>query len=205
MPQNPYPAAVSDDAPALELESMSANMLIAVPQMRDPFFSKTVVLLVEHNREGAYGVVLNRKAPVDLRTLLEGAGLPTDHVPEGKPVWWGGPVHPESGMVLYEDDGELTAYEPSMPVRGKLRVSWSMELLQDIAHGRGPEVYALYLGRSSWAPGQLDHEIAMGAWLPADADKALLFTPDTGSRWSDALTNIGVDPQYVAPGGPAEA
>ena len=189
----------------LRLESMSAGMLIAVPQMRDPFFSKTVVLLVEHNEDGAYGVVLNRKAPVDFRTLLEGAGLPIENVPEGKPVWWGGPVHPEAGMVLYEPHDALNDYEPAFGVGDHLRVSWSMELLQDIAHGKGPDVFALYLGRASWAPGQLDNEIAMGAWLPADPDDSLLFTDETSGRWRNALSTIGTDPGYVAPGAPAEA
>ena len=196
---------MSDEDRLLQLESMSAGMLIAVPQMRDPFFSKTVVLLVEHNKEGAYGVVLNRKAPVDLRTLLAGADLPVDHVPEGKPVWWGGPVHPESGMVLYEHDDSMTQYEPGLLVNERLRVSWSMELLQDIAHGRGPDVYALFLGRASWSSGQLDNEIAMGAWLPADTDDELLFKRGTSTRWRDALSNIGVNPGYVTTGSPAEA
>ena len=193
------------DDPKLRLESMSAGLLIAVPQMRDPFFSKTVVLLVEHSEDGAYGVVLNRKAPVDFRTLLKGAGLPVENVPEDKPVWWGGPVHPESGMVLYENAEGLSMYEPGFQVGDRLRVSWSMELLSDIAHGRGPRVFALYLGRASWAPGQLDSEIAMGAWLPADSDSSLLFTDETTQRWIAALSSIGTDPGYVAPGAPAEA
>ena len=180
-------------------------MLIAAPNMRDPFFRMTVVLLVEHSKEGAYGVVLNRKAPIDFRTLLEGAGLPSAGVPEDKPVWWGGPVQPESGMVLYELSDDLNEYEPSFAVNERLRVSWSMELLQDIANGHGPDVYALYLGRASWGAGQLDNEIAMGAWLPTDADAELLFTCETSERWKDALSNIGVRPACVAPGGPAQA
>lgn len=196
---------MSASEPTLHLESMTAGMLIAVPQMRDPSFSKTIVLLVQHDEEGAYGVVLNRKAPVDLRTLLEGAGLPTEHVPDGKPVWWGGPVQTESGMVLYQHVEHLPDYEPAVVIDDQLRASWSMQLLEDIAHGRGPEVYALYLGRAAWGAGQLDNEIAMGAWLPTDADRGLLFTPQTSNRWRDALSLIGVEPGYVTPGAPAEA
>jgi len=196
---------VADDDRSLRLESMSAGMLIAVPQMRDPFFRETVILLVEHNAEGAMGVVLNRKAPIDFRQLLEGADLPGDKIPLTKPVWWGGPVHPESGVVLYEAQADLAAYEPGFTVGDGLRVSWSMELLQDIAHGRGPVVYALYLGWASWAPGQLDNEIAMGAWLPTDADESLLFTSDTSTRWHQALQIIGAESSFVVPGGPAEA
>ena len=99
----------------------------------------------------------------------------------------------------------MIEYEPGLSVNERLRVSWSMELLQDIAHGRGPKTYALYLGRASWGSGQLDNEIAMGAWLPTDPEDALLFTTGTNARWRDALSIIGVDPGYVASGGPAEA
>lgn len=205
-----YPAHMAEQQPSLTLESMSAGMLIAVPQMRDPFFSRTVVLLVEHNQDGAYGVVLNRKAPVDLQTLLAGAGLPIDNVPEREPVWWGGPVNPESGMVLYRVAADASepsdpAYEPGLAVSEQLRVSWSMQLLQDIASGAGPDVFALYLGRAAWAAGQLDNEIAMGAWLPTDTDSILLFNSDTSDRWRNALALIGAEPGCVIPGAPAQA
>lgn len=202
---NLYCGPVTTNERTLNLESMSAGMLIAVPQLRDPFFSKTVVLLVEHNKDGAYGVVLNRKAPVDFRTLLDGAGLPTRNVPENKPVWWGGPVHPESGMVLYEHDDRLVEYEPGFAVGDRLRVSWSLDLLHDIANGKGPQVFALFLGRASWGAGQLDNEIANGAWLPSDSIDDLLFKRGTNARWRDALSTLGVQPGYVAPGAPAEA
>lgn len=185
--------------------SLAPGLLIAVPGMDDPFFAHSVVLLVEHDQEGAFGVILNRKAPVDLPTLLSGAGLESTAVKDERAVWWGGPVQPESGMVLYFDEPDLAAYEPCHQVSPGLSCSWSMELLQDISEGRGPSVYALFLGRSAWGPGQLESELETGAWLPADAEPSLLFTEDETERWVLALGAIGAAPGTVVPGTPAEA
>ncbi len=185
--------------------SLAPGVLIAVPGMEDPFFSRSVVLLVEHDDEGAFGVVLNRKAPVDLSTLLEGAGLENSAVEDEQAVWWGGPVQPESGMVLYIDEPQLGEYVPSHKVSPGLTASWSMELLQDIAAGKGPAVFALFLGRSSWGPGQLESELQTGAWLPADAEPSLLFTEEQLERWIRALKAIGAAPGTVVPGSPAQA
>ncbi len=185
--------------------SLAPGVLIAVPGMQDPFFSRSVVLLVEHDHEGAFGVVLNRKAPVDLSTLLEGAGLDNSAFEEEQAVWWGGPVQPESGMVLYLDEPGLGEYLPSHKISPGLACSWSMELLQDISAGNGPSVFALFLGRSSWGPGQLESELETGAWLPADSEPSLLFTEEQLERWIRALKAIGAAPGNVVPGSPAQA
>lgn len=185
--------------------TLAPGLLIAVPGMVDPFFARAVVLLVEHDQEGAFGVILNRKAPVDLPTLLSGAGLTNASVTDERAVWWGGPVQPESGMVLYLDEPHLGEFAPSQEVSPGLTCSWSMELLQEIAEGRGPSVFALFLGRSAWGPGQLESELQTGAWLPADAESSLLFTDDQLECWLRALDAIGAAPATVVPGSPAEA
>ena len=186
-------------------DELAPGLLIATPTVRDPFFARTVILLVDHDEEGSFGVVLNRRADPSLGDLLERLELPSPTSTKTAAVWWGGPVQPEAGMVLYLEEPELGGYEPSMPVAQGLRASWSMDLLRDIAHGRGPTVYALYLGRAGWGPGQLEDELQQGAWIPADLQRSLLFAEDDGELWREALREIGVDPAAIALGDAAQA
>ncbi len=186
-------------------DELAPGLLIATPTVRDPFFARTVILLVDHDEDGSFGVVLNRRADPTLGDLLERLELPSPTSTKTAAVWWGGPVQPEAGMVLYLEEPELERYEPSMPVAQGLRASWSMDLLRDIAHGRGPTVYALYLGRAGWGPGQLEDELQQGAWIPADLQRSLLFAEEDGELWRDALREIGVDPAAIALGDAAQA
>lgn len=186
-------------------DALAPGMLIATPTVRDPFFARTVILLVDHDEDGSFGVVLNRRADPSLGDLLDRLELPSPRSTQQAAVWWGGPVQPEAGMVLYLEEPELDRYEPSMPVAQGLRASWSMELLRDIAHGKGPTIYALYLGRAGWGPGQLEDELQQGAWLPADLERSLLFSDGDAELWRAALEKIGVEPAAIALGEAAEA
>ena len=188
--------------PACEVATttLAPGLLISVPQLQDPFFARTVIMLVEHGPDGAYGVVLNRRAPFDMATLLDGAGLEVEAELATDSVWWGGPVHPEAGVVLYRPEPGLDAYEPATDVLPGLRMSSSMALLRDVASGRGPRTLALYLGRASWGAGQLESELAEGSWIPADTEHSLLFREEADGLWTAALQSIGVDPAYVTGG-----
>ncbi len=186
-------------------QALAPGMLIAVPSLADPFFAKTVILLVDSDHDGSFGVVLNRLAPVDMGTLLDGAGLASPMNLREDPVWWGGPVQPEAGMVLYLEEDDLPEYEPSVTIATGLRVSWSMALLQDISESRGPSIYSLFLGRAAWSSGQLEGELEQGSWLPVDLNRALLFARTGDESWGRALDHLGVNPQDIASGSPAQA
>ncbi len=178
--------------------AMAPIMLIAGPSLQDPTFAHTVILLVESGPSGAYGMVVNKPAPVDLATLLDGAGIPRSVAPP-RTVWLGGPVQPEAGLVLYLDEPDLEPFEPQSDVLPGVRMSSSMSLLHAIAAGRGPHTFALYLGRASWAAGQLEAELAAGVWLPSEPDVSLLFDVDTDACWRRALQLLGTDPAHIAP------
>jgi putative transcriptional regulator len=107
-------------------------------------------------------------------------------------------VQPQAGLVLYLIEPGMADYEPQSDVVPGLRVSSSMDLLRDIAKGKGPRTFALFLGRASWAPGQLEQELAQGVWLPTATDTALLFRDDAEGIWRQALESIGADPAIVA-------
>ena len=182
---------------------MAPVMLIAGPTLQDATFAQTVILLIESGPEGAYGMVINKPAPVNLATLLDGAGIERDATPDHA-VWLGGPVQPEAGVVLYLDEPDLETFEPHAEVLPGLHMSSSMNLLHAIAAGRGPHTFALYLGRASWGAGQLEAELTAGVWLPAEPDVSLLFDADSDSCWRRALTLLGTDPAHIV-STPAEA
>jgi putative transcriptional regulator len=193
------PHRADDDATnnAQQSTLLAPGLLIAVPGLHDPMFAHTVVLLVESGPWGAYGMVINRRAPIELGALLDSAGIPHQNATQ-QTVWLGGPVQPQSGLVLYHPEPGLADYEPHAEVMPGVRMSSSMELLRDIALGRGPKQYALVLGRTSWAAGQLEAELSAGVWLPCEPDPALLFVPDGEVCWREALATMGADPAHVS-------
>ncbi|HAN31218.1 MAG TPA: hypothetical protein DCQ06_06425 [Myxococcales bacterium] len=197
------------DAGVIEMTSktdnLSKSIIVAVPGLDDPFFSRTVILLVNNDSEGSSGVILNRQAPMDLSTLLDDSGFSLGDATREVPVWWGGPVQPEGGMVLYRHEQDMPDYEPWEHICGELRVSWSMQLLQEISEGRGPQTYSFFIGRASWVGGQLEAELSQGSWLPIDLDPSLLFDLSDDASWSEALERLGGGPQVIAPGVPAQA
>lgn len=193
-----HDAKSSDSSPnqAVSQRLVAPSLLIATPSLEDGFFAHSVVLLLEHNEEGTGGIVLNRPAPLDLDTLLQAAGL--GKVPSGPhPVWIGGPVTPQSGLVLYLDEGG-ERYEHDIEVLPGLRLSASMGLLRDVATGHGPRQFGLFLGRAGWGPGQLERELAAGAWLTGEPDLSLLFATDVDQSWRAALAAIGIDELHLS-------
>ncbi len=185
--------------------TLSARLLIATPNVRDPFFARTVILLIDHDHEGAYGVVLNRRADPPLGDLLRRLELDNPRHLQRAPVWWGGPVQPEAGIVVYLHEDGLPAYEPAVEVTPELRVSWSMDLLRDVSKNLGPSVFALYLGSAGWGPGQLERELGEGAWIPVELSHRLLFRDNGESTWADALADIGAAPSTIPMGDAARA
>lgn len=188
----PSPTA-QQSSPAID--ALAPTILIAAPVLEDGFFAHAVILLVDRGEHGAGGMVLNRVAPVDLDSLLQAGGL--DHAPGGpQPVWIGGPVAPEAGLVLYLDEGG-PRYEHDLEVMPGLRLSASMAVLRDISHGKGPKKFGLFLGRAGWGPGQLEREIAEGAWLSCEPRLDLLFGTATDDVWHQALQAIGLDEAHL--------
>ncbi len=183
-----------DEAP-VQVETLTPTMLIAAPALEDGFFAHSVILLMDRGEHGAGGMVLNRVAPVDLDVLLTAGGL--EHQPgAARPVWLGGPVAPQSGLVLYLDEGGKR-YEHDVEVMPGLRLSASMEVLRDVAQGKGPRVFGLFLGRAGWGPGQLEKEIAQGSWLTCEPKLDLLFGTETDDVWRQALRSLGLDEAHL--------
>ncbi|MBI5440905.1 MAG: YqgE/AlgH family protein [Deltaproteobacteria bacterium] len=165
-----------------------------MPQLADPNFSGSVVLICEHDANGALGLVINRPTPFLLGQIFQGQGIEGEGGSDA-PIHQGGPVQPEMGFVLYENG---RSYEASMEVLSELRLGTSLEILRDIAAGTGPVRFLFFLGYAGWSPDQLEQEIARNDWLTVPATAELLFDVPAEERWDKAIRILGIDPSLLS-------
>lgn len=165
--------------------SLTGQLLIAAPAMGDPRFAHAVVLMVRHDKEGAFGIVINR--PVGERsiaTLLEATGDNEPGIEGSVQVFAGGPVQPELGFVVHSADYRRAE---TLDVDGRVAMTASREILRDIGHNRGPEKSLFALGYAGWGPGQLEGELARHDWFTTPEEPKLIFDNDRGNLWEDAM------------------
>lgn len=167
--------------------------------MRCPFFNHTLVLLIDHGDEGSFGFVVNRLTDLGMGDVFQEVGVDGDAAEAvDAPVLLGGPVSPESGWILYDAEG---VPQPSsgrtIAVGERIACSASLELLQRIARGDGPDTCAMMLGYAGWGAGQLEREMKEGSWIPVDLDYDLIFETPVDARWEAALASLGIDPARV--------
>ncbi|KYF47698.1 hypothetical protein BE08_36060 [Sorangium cellulosum] len=186
-----------------EASVLAPGFLIASPPLGDPNFDKTVVLLAVHSEGGALGFVVNRPAPMTLGELLSFAGYGSD-LKDPAPVYLGGPVQPSSGWILCLDPALGAEESGVIPVGSRVRVTSSRgafdALAADAVRGAvaaDPRRRTVLLGYSGWGPGQLEREIAAGAWLPVPLDERILFDVAADRRWEQAYAVLGLSPIEV--------
>ncbi len=187
--------STTDDTPA-KGNYLTGNILIAMPQMTDPRFARTVVYICAHTADGAMGLVLNRQIEsVTFPDLLRQLKIDAPEAGGEIRVMFGGPVETGRGFVLHSSEYKQ---DSTVMVSGSVGLTATMEILRDIARGTGPQRSVLALGYAGWGPGQLDHEIQDNGWLIAPADDHLLFGHDLDSKWDAALAKIGVSPMLLS-------
>lgn len=172
---------------------LTGTLLIAMPGMGDPRFEHSVVFLCSHGEDGAMGLIINKPAR-DVRLSDLFGQLEIEPVVSGvdAPVFYGGPVEGARGFVLHTPDYASRLH--TMGVPHGFAMTATLDVLEDIARGEGPEKALMMLGYAGWGPGQLEGEIAMNGWLTADATPELVFDlPDT-EKWGASLKGLGVDP-----------
>jgi len=184
----------------LSFQSLTNHFLLAMPELKDPNFNQAVTLICQHDANGALGVVVNR--PLDnliVNDVLNQFDLPPPKdSPTGLyPVYAGGPVHHELGLVLHEGLGE---WQSTLEVGGRIGLTSSRDVLEAISKAAGPPALLLTLGYAGWGPGQLEKELQENAWLTVEADPDILFRVPPPERWQRAAQSIGVDITRLAPG-----
>lgn len=179
---------------------LCGQLLIAMPNLADPNFHRSVVLIGVHSaEEGAFGLVINQPLDVDLRAVLDelGEAAPSHELPQ---VLCGGPVESNHGFVLFDDD-DAPIDGASLRIGGGLAVSGSSEILAGLARAPEGRRFYLVLGYSGWYPGQLEREIEENSWLIAPLDASIVFDTPPEARWRAALRSIGVDPGTLVDAG----
>jgi putative transcriptional regulator len=179
-------AALPSLPAASQRTSLAGQLLIAAPNMGDPRFYQTVVLLVLHDRNGAMDIVVNR--PLEerpLASLLEALGETATGVAGSVRIFAGGPVQPELGFVLHSAE----YHRPdTVGIEGHLAMTSSREILRDIANGRSPKQSLVAFGYAGWGPGQLEGELAQRFWFTTPADANLVFEEARDRLWENAMT-----------------
>jgi putative transcriptional regulator len=177
-----------------ETSALAPTLLVAMPQLQDPNFGKTVVLLCEHREEGAMGLVINRCTDTTASSIVQ-LEPPIEH-DNGMPVWIGGPVDPSRGWLLINSDvGDGVEVSPGV------FLSASRDLLRKVLESDDLAERSRFLvGYAGWGPRQLDAELAASAWLTVPVDSQLMFDTPSTSMWEVAIRRLGIEPHSLAPG-----
>lgn len=178
---------------------LAPGLLIAMPQLVDPNFTRSVVLMIEHNEHGSFGLVINQPGLLTAGELLGMLDMPWRGAADAR-VWLGGPVQPKSGWILHEPVPGLDDDDGTKTIVPGISLSTSADRLRALA-ARPPSRIRLLTGYSGWGPGQLANEMAHGSWLHADLDPAIVFAPDPDEMWNAAVRSVGIaNPDAIVQG-----
>ena len=172
-------------------EKFRAALLLSMPQLQDPNFSKTVVLLCDYGPDGAFGLVLNRptEMPASAMVRLD----PPVAAGNDLPLWIGGPVEPERGWILLADEPPADFKS----IRDGLYLSTSQTILREVLEANPAPRARVIAGYAGWGPGQLDDELAQSSWLMSDVDLDLVFDTPADAMWETAIRRMGADPSML--------
>jgi putative transcriptional regulator len=178
--------------PEDEMSSLAGQLLVAMPQMGDPRFARSVVYMCTHSGDtGAIGLVVNKVlGSLTLAELFCELKIESVAVAKDRPVHFGGPVEPSRGFVLHTADYHE---EATFAVNGNIAMTSTLDIIRAIGKGQGPRRSMFALGYAGWAPGQLDAEIQANGWLSVTADESIVFGGDNDGKWQRALAKLGVD------------
>jgi putative transcriptional regulator len=165
--------------------SLAGQLLVSTSEMKDPRFADSVVYLIKHSDEGAFGLIINKPvAKGTFSEVLKGFGVDGQGNKGEIVVHYGGPVSREQGFILHSDEKLL---DSSTLVKDGIAVTADVNMVQMLAAGTGPRQALLIMGYAGWAPGQLENEIKAASWFTISADKSLVFGTEPEKKWRRAL------------------
>lgn len=174
----------------IDINNLTGKCLIAMPDAQDEF-AQSVIYICSHGKDGAIGFIINHRLKefsfsdlaIDLPFSFQNNGLPIN-------LYNGGPLDKTKGFILHSDEYQLPE---SITTGGGIAVSSSLEVLKDIASGKGPKQRIIALGYAGWAPEQLEKEILNNRWLIIDATQDLVLGGKDTTKWKQALSSLGID------------
>jgi len=177
-------------------DSLKGQFLISMPGLLDPNFFQTVTCISEHTAQGAVGIVINRvHSLVSMKDIFEELDLPFKQGADSIPVHIGGPVHSDELFILH---GPPFGWEGCFVINPSLGMSNTVDILEAIAKGRGPESFIVALGCAGWGPDQLETEIKQNAWLTGPIFPDIIFNVPFEGRWEASMKRLGVDPHLLS-------
>ena len=177
--------------------SLVDKCLIATPAIKDPIFASSLVYMCEHSEKGSMGLVVNHETSQVLDDIFVQLDIECqDEQIRQQPVFIGGPVQLEQGFVLHSSEGN---WQNSIEVSSGVHLTSSLDILQSIADGEGPDDYLVMLGFSGWASGQLEDELQRNSWLTANCSTDLLFHQKPEDKWQVAFDTLGFDINMLSP------
>lgn len=184
---------IVSDAPL----DLTGSMLIAMPGMNDIRFSQSLVYLCDHSDKGAMGLILNKPAAdMEFAELLEQLDIPAEKQSSDVQVYFGGPVETGRGFVLHST--EYQSDLRTLTVQEGVALTPTLDVLEDIGAGRGPNRAMMMLGYAGWGPGQLEGEIAANGWLTCESSIDLVFDVPAEQKWAGALDKLGINPALLS-------
>ncbi|WP_037583334.1 YqgE/AlgH family protein [Stigmatella aurantiaca] len=177
------------------MKTLAPGLLLAMPQLGDPNFHRSVVLMLEHGEKGSMGLVINRGAPLTLGELARGQSMKIASDRTQQPVFVGGPVESHRGFILHDEE---TVSEKHVVLPG-LFLSVTLDALGLLLENPSPRV-RFCLGYAGWGPGQLEREMAAGSWLFAEAVVHSVLEGEPSRLWGETLRGMGVDPAMLMVG-----
>ncbi|KAA2314591.1 YqgE/AlgH family protein [Pseudooceanicola sediminis] len=176
-----------------ELFDLTGNILIATPGLSDDRFSNSVIVVCAHSQDGAMGLMVNKPTDqVAAADLFDQLSITRSTRMPQLTVYAGGPVELERGFVLHSP--EYKSSISTLAVTDTLAMTATLDILEDIAEGRGPRQSLLALGYCGWGAGQLEREIAENGWLTGEATSDLVFSQPDPRKWELALAAQGIHP-----------
>lgn len=172
---------------------LTGKLLVAMPGMSDPRFATSVIYMAAHSADGAMGLLVNKPADgIIMADVLDHLSSEAVGDQSALGVHRGGPVETERGFVLHSD--EYRSPLQTLVIADGFALTATLDILEDIATGTGPDKALLMLGYAGWGPGQLEAELSMNGWLTCDADMSLVFDLEDAAKWSAAVSSLGIDP-----------
>ena len=180
----------------MQTSNFTNHLLIAMPAMVDPHFSRTLTYICEHSERGAIGLVINKPIDITVGHLFEQVNIAlNDDALSLEPVHFGGPVKIECGFVLHQPLGD---WNSTLKIDGDIGLTTSKDILEAIAAGSGPAKLLVTLGYAGWGAGQLEEEIKLNGWLTVEADANLIFNLPDEDKLAAAMLKLGVRPEMLS-------
>ena len=170
--------------------SVKDHFLIATEKMKDNRFKKTVIVMLENDKDGAWGLVINKPIGLLPIALLIDPSLNTSEEREelykvNIPVFWGGPVETKKIFILHSKEYQ----SDNTSNYGSISISQDYNILFDIAENKGPEKSLVIFGYSGWGSGQLEGEMERDHWILSNINLDITFDEESNKKWNNAFKN----------------